>query len=292
MPRPVSPVELDYLVIGHMTRDLAQGGEAIAGGTVSYAARTALALGCRVGVITSTGPDLDPARVLDGVHIVRSPAIATTTFENIYSPTGHRQQLLHSVANPLTPELCPPDWSVSRPYGIVHLGPVARECATAFIHAFGDAFIGVTPQGWMRSWDSSGYVHACRWDEAEAVLARADAVVLSEEDVQGDRLTIAHLAAQTHLLVVTRGAEGCSLYLNGQVHHFQAFPVRELDPTGAGDVFAAAFFVALRRNGDPYAAARFANCIAAHSVTRTGLESAPTADEVIYCQHLVRSAGL
>lgn len=291
MSLPVPTVELDYLVIGHMTRDLLQGGGFTAGGTVSYAACTARALGCRVGVITSTGPDLDPGQVLTGVHIVSSPAAATTTFENIYSSEG-RRQLLHSVASPLTPELLPSHWSVSRPQGVVHIGPVARECATSFVHAFGDAFIGVTPQGWMRQWDSSGYVRMGEWEEAETVLARADAVVLSEEDVLGDHLVIAHFAALARLLVVTQGAAGCSLYLDGRVHHFPALSVREVDPTGAGDVFAAAFFVALRRNGDPYAAARFANCIAAHSVTRAGLDGVPTADEVIYCQHLVKGAGV
>ncbi|MCX7683001.1 MAG: PfkB family carbohydrate kinase [Anaerolineae bacterium] len=290
MSPPVSSVELDYLVIGHMTRDLIQGGGFTAGGTVSYAACTARALGCRVGVITSTGPELDPTQVLDGVYVTSSPAAATTTFENIYSSEG-RRQLLHSVAHPLTPELLPSHWSVSQTQGVVHIGPVARECAASFVHAFGDAFIGVTPQGWMRQWDSTGYVRPSQWEGSEVVLARADAVVLSEEDVQGDHRTIAHLAAQTRLLVVTRGAAGCSLYLNGRVHHFPALPVREVDPTGAGDVFAAAFFVTLRRHGDPYMAARFANCIAAHSVTRAGLESIPTPDEVIYCQHLVKGAG-
>ena len=52
-----------------------------------------------------------------------------------------------------------------------------------------------------------------------------------------------------------------------------------LDPTGAGDVYAAAFFVRLRETRDPYEAGRFATQLAAVSVTRPGLAGAPTPAE-------------
>ncbi len=75
-----SPViELDYLVIGHVTRDLADGDFTI-GGTVSYAARTARALGCRSGAMTRASPDLALGQALDGVLVTRLPATATTPF--------------------------------------------------------------------------------------------------------------------------------------------------------------------------------------------------------------------
>ncbi|MFQ6101447.1 MAG: PfkB family carbohydrate kinase [Anaerolineae bacterium] len=274
-------VELDYLVIGHVTRDLVDGAFTI-GGTVSYAARTACALGCRVGVVTSANPDLDLSHVLDGVLVARFPASMTTTFKNVYTADG-RHQSLHGVAEMLVPEMVPPNWRTT----IVHLGPVARECDPALVNAFGDGFMGVTPQGWMRCWDQAGQVSCCRWEEAERLLARADAVVLGEEDVAGDELLIARYAAQTRVLVVTQGAAGCTVYTAGQPRHFPAPAVHEVDPTGAGDVFAAAFFVWLQRSGDPWVAARFANCVAARSVTRVGLASTPSPLDVARCgQHL------
>jgi sugar/nucleoside kinase (ribokinase family) len=44
-----------------------------------------------------------------------------------------------------------------------------------------------------------------------------------------------------------------------------------VDPTGAGDVFAAAFFVRLTQTGDPWKAARFANRLATASITLEGV---------------------
>lgn len=269
---------MNYLAIGHVTRDLTGSGFVL-GGTVSYAARTARALGCRVGIITSAAPDLDLSQALNGIIVACIPAATTTTFENVYTSTG-RHQVIHAVARTLTPEVVPTDWRGE----IVHLGPVARECDPALVTAFADAFIGLTPQGWMRCWDTTGRVSRCQWEGAEELLARADAVVLSEEDVGGDMALVARYAAQTRLLVVTEGARGCTVHTQGQVHHFPAPTVREVDPTGAGDVFAAAFFVRLYRRGDPWEAARFANCVAARSVTRRGLDGTPTAEEIARCE--------
>ena len=275
-------VELDYMVVGHVTRDLVNGAFAI-GGTVSYAARTARALGCRVGIVTSASPDLDLSQALNGVLVARSPATTTTTFENIYTSDG-RRQVLHAVAETLVPGMVPPDWRAT----VVHLGPVARECDPALVNAFGDGFVGVTPQGWMRRWDQDGHVSGCRWEGAEPLLARADAVVLSEEDVAGDESLVAQYAAQTRMLVVTQGAAGCTVHADGRSCHFSAPTVHEVNPTGAGDVFATAFFVWLQRSGDPWMAARFANCVAARSVTRVGLAGTPVPDEVVHCEQILR----
>ena len=53
-----------------------------------------------------------------------------------------------------------------------------------------------------------------------------------------------------------------------------------MDPTGAGDLFAGAFFVHYQQSGDPGDAARFAVWLASHSVTRTGLDGLPTPAEI------------
>ena len=51
----LSPIEpVDYLIIGHITRDLTPDGPHL-GGTVTYSALMAQALGLRVGIVTSRG---------------------------------------------------------------------------------------------------------------------------------------------------------------------------------------------------------------------------------------------
>lgn len=272
---------LDYLVIGHVTRDL-KGPSSTLGGTAAYAARTARALGCRVGVVTSAGADLDLSEWLGDVQLTRLLAPTSTTFENIYTEGG-RQQVIRSVARPLGPGAVPPDWRAR----LVHIAPVARECAPVMVSRLEAAFVGVTPQGWMRQWDQAGYVSRRRWEEACQVLPHADAVVLSGEDVGDDMAIVAEYALQTPCLVLTQGAAGCTVYADGDVRHFSASNVDEMDSTGAGDVFAASLFCALQRGHDAWTAARFANCVAAQSVTRSGLCGTPQEEEIAHCRRVI-----
>jgi sugar/nucleoside kinase (ribokinase family) len=277
---------MDYLVIGHITQDLLPDGTLTPGGTVSYAARTARALGLRVGVVTSAANGLDLAVVFPGVEVYRVPAAGTTVFENRYTPAG-RVQFLHRRATPLTADVVP---RPPGPVGVLHLGPVAAECDPALAEVIPADFLGLTPQGWMRRWDGYGRVFPGPWESAERLLPRADAVVVSEEDIGGDEALAARWAAQARVLAVTRGARGCSVYANGRVWHLPAFPAEEVDPTGAGDIFAAVFFTRLWRGDGPVEAARLANCIAAVSVTRRGLAGTPTPEEVARCLEKCRGA--
>ncbi len=272
----------DYLVVGHVTQDRLPDGSLTPGGTASYAARTARALGLRTAVLTSADDSLDLSAVLPDVEIYRLSAASSTIFENRYTSDG-RVQFLHARAALLTPDTIRDAGFTGRPTGILHLGPVARECDPALADHIPADFLGLTPQGWMRRWDGSGRVTLGPWEEATQWLPRADAVVLSEEDIGNDEALAAHWAAQTRILAVTRGARGCSVYVDGQVWHLPAFPAREVDPTGAGDVFAAVFFIRLWRGDDPMQAARRANCIAAISVTRPGLSGTPTPEEAFRC---------
>ena len=49
---------IDYLVIGHLTKDITPQGPQL-GGTAAYAARTAQAMGLRVGMVTAWNQDVD-----------------------------------------------------------------------------------------------------------------------------------------------------------------------------------------------------------------------------------------
>ncbi|MFW6062904.1 MAG: PfkB family carbohydrate kinase [Chloroflexota bacterium] len=257
---------IDYLAIGHITRDLAADGYTI-GGTVAYSGRTARALGCRTAVLTSAGPEFDVQKALPDVAVELVPAAETTTFENVYLPSG-RRQVVHGVAAPLTPTVVPPAWQQA---SIVHLGPVAGEVDPALIDSFSTALIGITPQGWLREWDEAGHVMPCAWPRAQQILPRAAAVVLSTEDLP-DAATLQQFRRWSRLLVLTEGVNGCTVFLAGEQRHFPAPDVVEVDPTGAGDIFAAAFFVRLyQTKGNPWEAARFANEIAARSVEQPDL---------------------
>jgi hypothetical protein len=268
---------VDYLVIGHIARDLTSSGPRL-GGTVAYSGLTARALGLRVGIVTSWGEELDlgPLRHLP---IANYPTDTSTTFENIATPHG-RVQVLHHAAPSLGFNLVPDAW---RNPAIVHLGPLAQEVEPTLVRNFPSALIGVTPQGWLRDWDSQGHVHFSEWPESTFVLQRAGAAIVSIEDVEGDEERITEMASSCHILAVTEGADGSRLYWNGDVRRFRAPKVKTVDETGSGDIFAAAFFVRLYMTRDPWEAARFATLLASFSVTRPGLEAIPTEEEIQEC---------
>jgi sugar/nucleoside kinase (ribokinase family) len=265
---------LNYLIVGHVTRDIHEGKSTL-GGTAAYSAVCALALG-RTPAIVTAGEKDHPIRELNGILIKWKVSVHSTTFEN--KETNHgRKQILHAVADRLLPEDVPLDWRSSR---IVHLGPVAGEVDPGIIDIFPDSFIGLTPQGWMRSRDESNAVHFHPWDYSDRLLQRADAVVLSIEDVMGDENLIQSYANMTNILVVTEGNNGAMVYWKGDVRHFSAPKVPVVDLTGAGDIFATAFFDRLETTCDPWESARRAIQIASRSVTRVGLMGVPTTQEI------------
>jgi sugar/nucleoside kinase (ribokinase family) len=227
-------------------------------------------------VVTSAAPELDLSVALSGVELIRRPAPSTSTFENVYRPWG-REQFLHSVAAPLDLAAVPRQWR--RP-DVLHLAPLTAECDPALVDAFPGALVGVTPQGWMRTWDDAGRVQASDWHDAADVLPRVDAVVISRSDVGNDDATIDRWSRLAPILVVTLGPEGCLVYVDGKERHAPVEPVPEVDPTGAGDLFAAAFFVRLCLGNDPWASADFANRVAALSVGGVGWSGVPTREEI------------
>jgi sugar/nucleoside kinase (ribokinase family) len=271
-PAPLAPV--DYLVIGHVARDLTPQG-LLLGGTAAYSALTARAFGLRVGIVTAAGSDVSLAP-LNGVPVHSAKSQTSTTYENIYTEHG-RIQYLRAQASRIDLNDVPQVW---RTASIIHIGPIANEVDAILPKGFSPSLLGLTPQGWMRQWDSNGLISTCNWFGSEAALPHAGAVVLSREDVNGDDVLIEHMAQQTKILVVTEGAAGAVLYWNGDRRRFHAPAVNEVDATGAGDIFATAFFIRLLNTRDPWEATRFATLIASHSVSRIGLNGIPTPLEI------------
>ena len=268
---------VDYLIVGHVAVDITPTGVQL-GGTVSYSALTARALGLRVGIVTSSAADA-PLQALDGIQIVNIPAEQSTTFENIKTESG-RRQILHHQAAPILLEHIPQVW---RTASIIHLAPIAGELDPSLAEQLSGKFLGITPQGWMRTWDENGQVAACVWENSEQVLSQAGAVVMSVEDVNRDLEQVEAMAHQTRILCLTEGEAGAVLYWNGDRRRFRPVKVQEVDATGAGDIFAAAFFMRYYNTRDPWEATRFATNLAARSVTRVGLNGIPTAQEIEEC---------
>jgi sugar/nucleoside kinase (ribokinase family) len=248
------------------------------GGTVAYAAVLARRLGLRVGVVTSAAPDLNVAAALPDLQVHVVPAPETTRFRNEYR-AGRRCQMLRARAAPLGLLDVPAAWRRAR---VAHLAPVAREVDPGLAAALRPTvrFLGATPQGWLRDWDATGVIVPRPWDDLAAHLAPLDALVVSEEDLAAEPAGPSPLVAVGSLVALTRGAAGVRLIGRDGVEDVPACPARVHDPTGAGDVFAAAWFARLAQGDEPARAARYAACAAACAIERPGLAGVPTAEQI------------
>jgi len=126
-------------------------------------------------------------------------------------------------------------------------------------------------------------VSSTAWENSDQALHHAGAVVLSIEDINRNLELVEEMAHKTRLLCLTEGEAGAVLHWNGDRRRFRPPVMVEVDGTGAGDIFAAAFFTRLYHTRDPWEAARFATQLAARSVTRIGLNGIPTSQEIEEC---------
>jgi len=263
----------DFLAIGHVAKDLEPGGSRL-GGAVTYAALTAHAMGLSPAIVTSAGPDLDSAEALTDIPVHVVPASVTTTFRNTYR-AGRRTQVLTSVASPLNMSDVPVPW---RAVPLVMLGPLAGEVSDDLGRGFLHATVLASVQGWLRRRDGEGCVIPSYW-VGNRVLPYVHAAVLSDDDL-GDRKWIEGWKDVVPVLIVTAGNAGAAVHLGGRWHDVPAFPVEEVDPTGAGDVFGAAYLIRYAETGDVLISALFAGCAASFCVEADGTQGIPTRAQV------------
>ncbi len=283
------PATPQFLTIGHVTRDVRADGSFTLGGTVTFAALTAYRLGLVSAILTCADGELSTLlpTYLPGIELhVRSAAL-TTTFANHYTD-GFRIQYLYARSASIQVEDLPPLWQDAP---IVLFGPLVQEIGPEIIALFPrrpGRIIAATPQGWLRRWDADGRVWPTPWQDAERVLPLLDVLILSHDDLlpfaDGNRTEadamLTRWSMSVPLLVATDGRHGATLFRQGAIRRFPSYPINEVDPTGAGDVFAAAFLIHLYNSGDPELAVDFANCVASFSIEQDGIAGIPTPEMV------------
>lgn len=276
----------DYLVIGHITADLQANGEVVLGGTALYSALTAARLGARVGILTRGAygtevagmniPSLEP--YADQVSIIVQEAAVPTTFVNEYR-AGFRVQTIRHWAGEIDLRGLPPHW---RNAPIVHLGPVADEINPSQAVGLTTEFVGITPQGWMRTWprETGGKVSLLPLKLPGSLMSRVDCAIVSTEEIHLAR-DVVNKVGERRLGVITKGEDGALIIAGGQKFELPGFRVHTKDLTGAGDVFAAAFFIkAADRTISAETAGRFANAVAALSLREVGVDAVPSMEQV------------
>jgi sugar/nucleoside kinase (ribokinase family) len=274
---------IDYVAVGHFTHDVTPQGPII-GGAASYSSITVRNLGFHARVVTAVGKDFRQDNpLLDRIDVNYRLSDSTTTFHNIYTPNGRRQQYLLGVADKIYAEHIPSEWRAAE---IAYICPVTDEIDASVANCFPHALIGATPQGWMRQWDEKGKVYPKKWESAAEILPHIDVLVLSEEDIAAFPEELKRFIELTKIVILTKGKNGAALYTEGDIIESSAYPTNEVDPTGAGDVFAAAFLVKYHETRDILKSLDFAHCVASFAVEAKGTTGIPTMAQVI--QRLMR----
>ncbi|HEY9078027.1 MAG TPA: sugar kinase [Anaerolineaceae bacterium] len=108
----------------------------------------------------------------------------------------------------------------------------------------------------------------------------AEAALLTGEE-NSEKACRALVERGIPIVALKQGEKGSTVYTRGEALHIESLPVKEVDPTGAGDCFDAGFITGLLEGWDLGRVARFANVVGALSVTRQGpMEGAPDRAEV------------
>jgi sugar/nucleoside kinase (ribokinase family) len=257
----------DMLIAGHIAKDVTADGWRPGGG-VLYAAAQAERLGLRVAAVTACSSEIDPASLLPGVEWHVLPSAATTTFENVYR-AGIRQQRLLDVGDQIRLEDIPPHWLEAPLVLLTSLfheidGDIAPSLAAR------GAIVGLGAQGWLRSLEDDR-VRPAPFEPAPSWLA-GEAVFVSQEDLSEPE-RVKEWRGRVPVVALTRAHSGCTVWDAAGRHEVSAAAVAEVDPTGAGDVFAVSFLVRYAESRDAVAAARFAAAAAALSVLGEGISA-------------------
>jgi sugar/nucleoside kinase (ribokinase family) len=185
---------------------------------------------------------------------------------------GVRRLRAEAAARPLGPADVPADWLDAE---LVLLAPVLDEVDPSLATTFTEATVAAEAQGWLRRLAPEGEVMPHPWTPSAALLGRLQALFVSAQDIRGQQAQMLDWLQRLPLAVVTAGAKGALLYVNGERYQVRPRAAREVDATGAGDVFAATFLITYHLGGDPWEAAAGATCAASLSVEGEGWSAVP-----------------
>ena len=258
-------------VIGNLSRDLVDGGAPRVGGAPFWAARALRVLGARAVVVAKCAAAdrqaLGRSLVALGLPVVWLTGETTAGFSFRYDG-DRREMTVEALGDPWTPE----DVRGFRAARWVHVGALARS-------DFPVETLAALARGRRVLFDGQGLVRPARTGPLELngdydpeVLRHVSALKLAEEEARAlvgepDEAALGSFGVPE--VIVTLGSRGSLVAAGGRLERVRARPVEGvLDPTGAGDAFAAAYVVSRSSGHPPVAAARRATAVVAALLTR------------------------
>jgi len=251
------------------------------GGDASNCAVAAARQGASVGMITALGADafgqsfqdLWKAEGIDACAVKIDGAAPTGIYFVTHGPEGHvfSYRRAGSAASRLTPEELPLDYI--RGARVIHASGISQAISSAAADLVFLAMRTARSAGTLVSYDTNLRLRLWPIDRARAIIhaaaALSDFLKTSSEDAQElagtnepDRIADFYLRLGPKIVIVTMGAAGALVATPDRRMTVPAIKVKPVDATGAGDTFDGAFLAEYLREGDPFAAALYANAAA------------------------------
>ena len=273
MPTPPSFISLGHLSFDVNVIDNGPPSSHIPGGAVAYSTLTAHKHGLSTGAVTSVGEDYPVNLILEGIDVRVVESEHTASFANYYD-SGDRTQVLMASGNRISQAAVPSDWTTP---DIVFVGPLLHELPTDCVNWFDAKLSCLIPSGWLRRWGHDGAIsHADMLPPFRG--KKWDVIAVSESEIGS--LPEQQLFDLGEIICVTRGEKGTSIWNNGEWFQAPAVQAEPVDFTGAGDIWATAFSIALSEGKDVEEAARYAATAAAISIEAVGLSGCPSREQV------------
>ncbi len=267
-----------FVALGHLSFDVnivdnGSPSSHIPGGAATYAALTAQKHGISTGVVTSIGDDYPVNEILAGVDIQIVKSEHTATFANYYD-SGERTQVLMASGSRISSASVPENWLKPE---ILFVGPLLHELPTDCVNWFEPKLSCLVPSGWLRRWGPDGAIsHAASLPPFRG--KKWDVICISESEIR--MLPEQQLFDLGEIVCVTQGAAGSRIWANGQWIRIPAVPADPVDFTGAGDVWATAFVLALSEGVEVEQAGIYASTASAISIESIGLNGCPSREEI------------
>lgn len=272
---------MKFVAIGNVVIDQGLKDESIYGGSVIYSSLLALKLGLRTMAITSFGKDFAKLNYdWKNIQFFVQPAPFSTRVQLIYDVKGNRQIILKKEGGTISKNLLP-DISDA---DIVFICPVVHEINSKLVSTIAKAkkraIIVTTPQGWLRDWKKEGSpIFQTQWKNAKEILSKTDILIISDEDIKKDTSVLnvyRNFIKENGIVVVTQGFKGATAYRGKEIVFSKAYPAKVVDPTGAGDIFAASFAIAWKETSSLKQSLQFANLAASFVIEGIGTSNMPT----------------
>jgi sugar/nucleoside kinase (ribokinase family) len=233
------------------------------GGALVYGSLGAAIWGTRVGCVSLVGTDypvtmldaLETRRVdLTGVHRLRGPGVRTWL---LYE--GHLRRLIHRLGCPTHehvspgPEHIPRAWQSAPAF---HLAPMPFSVQRRVLESLAvnaNRFVSIDPHLPITEETLDDWRQALT--DADAFFPSEDELLLEETKVDPQRVLPRLATGRLRFIVFKQAAKGGILYdaREDRFHRWLGRATKVIDPTGAGDAFAAGF-VSAHLEGLPVAA--------------------------------------